>query len=142
VFDREAFEERVAVMEFDGGLSRAEAERLAALDVAGVALDEFSFWWRLEFPNGEQREIFVPSGDTRAEMLRRYPSALRAYPFMLEVVEPDAALTEGEERVIRAWLAAIGETDPTTIAEVIEGCQNNRDRRNYFLGRAKEKNGT
>lgn len=28
--DREAFEERAAIMEFDGALSRAEAERLAA----------------------------------------------------------------------------------------------------------------
>ncbi len=28
-FDAEAFEERAAIMEFDGGLSRAEAERLA-----------------------------------------------------------------------------------------------------------------
>jgi hypothetical protein len=28
--DREAFEERSAIMEFDGGLSRAVAERLAA----------------------------------------------------------------------------------------------------------------
>ena len=28
---RELFEERAAIMEFDGGLSRAEAERLAAL---------------------------------------------------------------------------------------------------------------
>ena len=28
--DREAFEERAAIMEFDGGLSRSEAERLAA----------------------------------------------------------------------------------------------------------------
>lgn len=28
--DREAFEEQAAIMEFDGGLSRAEAERLAA----------------------------------------------------------------------------------------------------------------
>ena len=28
---REAFEERAAIMEFDGGLTRAEAERLALL---------------------------------------------------------------------------------------------------------------
>ena len=28
--DREAFEERAAIMEFDGGLSRSEAERLTA----------------------------------------------------------------------------------------------------------------
>lgn len=29
-FDRDAFEERAAIMEFDGGLSRFEAETLAA----------------------------------------------------------------------------------------------------------------
>jgi hypothetical protein len=29
--DREAFEERAAMMEFDGGLTRAEAERMSAL---------------------------------------------------------------------------------------------------------------
>ena len=34
---REAFEERAAIMEFDGGLSRAEAERLAA-ESLGVEL--------------------------------------------------------------------------------------------------------
>lgn len=30
-FDREAFEERAAIMEIDGGLTRHEAERLAAM---------------------------------------------------------------------------------------------------------------
>jgi hypothetical protein len=30
-FDREAFDERAAIMEFDGGMSRAEAEAAAAL---------------------------------------------------------------------------------------------------------------
>lgn len=32
---RELFEERAAIMEYDGGLPRAEAERLAWLDVGG-----------------------------------------------------------------------------------------------------------
>jgi hypothetical protein len=32
----EAFEERAAIMEFDGGLSREEAERAALLDVGGA----------------------------------------------------------------------------------------------------------
>lgn len=35
--DHEAFEDRAAIMEFDGGLSRAEAERLAA-ESLGVAV--------------------------------------------------------------------------------------------------------
>jgi hypothetical protein len=35
-FDREAFEERAAIMEFDGGLPRAEAEA-AALALLGAS---------------------------------------------------------------------------------------------------------
>ena len=31
-FDREAYEERAAVMEFDGGLPREQAQRLAAME--------------------------------------------------------------------------------------------------------------
>lgn len=31
-FDREAYEERAAIMEFDGGLPREQAERLAAFE--------------------------------------------------------------------------------------------------------------
>lgn len=38
-FDREAFEERAAIMEFDGGLSRTESERLA-LSTDGANLKE------------------------------------------------------------------------------------------------------
>lgn len=36
--DREAFEERAAIMEFDGGLTRAEAERLALLERHGATV--------------------------------------------------------------------------------------------------------
>ena len=32
-FDREAFEERAAIREFDGGYTRQEAERLAMIDL-------------------------------------------------------------------------------------------------------------
>ena len=34
-FDAEAFEERAAIIEFEGGLSRAAAERLARADCGG-----------------------------------------------------------------------------------------------------------
>lgn len=34
--DREAFEERAAIMEFDGGLTRAVAERLAMIGPGGL----------------------------------------------------------------------------------------------------------
>jgi len=37
---REAYEERAAIMEFDGGLSREDAEYLAMQDVVGKKADE------------------------------------------------------------------------------------------------------
>ena len=41
LFDAEAFEERAAIIEFEGGLSRTEAERLALAD---VAMRKFRWW--------------------------------------------------------------------------------------------------
>jgi len=41
-----------------------------------------------------------------------------------------------EETAIRAWLAQIEETDPATIAGVIEQSQRDAEARNYFIGRA------
>lgn len=46
------------------------------------------------------------------------------------------ALPADEETRIRAWLAAIGETDPDVITEVINGCRRDADVRAYFLWRA------
>jgi hypothetical protein len=45
-------------------------------------------------------------------------------------------LTASEETAIRAWLALIEETDPATIAKVIEQCQRDADARDYFTRRA------
>ncbi len=47
-----------------------------------------------------------------------------------------APITADDEAAIRGWLARIGETDPVTIAEVIDGCRRDADARDYFLGRA------
>ncbi len=37
---REAYEERAAILEFDAGMSRADAEKMAALDVAVAMLEQ------------------------------------------------------------------------------------------------------
>lgn len=50
--------------------------------------------------------------------------------------QPSAPLTANDEIAIRAWLALIEETDPATIAEVINRCQRDADARDYFTGRA------
>jgi hypothetical protein len=45
-------------------------------------------------------------------------------------------MTAREEMAIRAWLALIEETDPVTIAEVIDQCRRDADAREYFTWRA------
>jgi len=47
-----------------------------------------------------------------------------------------AHLAAEDESAIRAWLALIEETDPATIAEVIDQCQRDADARDYFTERA------
>jgi len=48
------------------------------------------------------------------------------------------ALTAEDEALIRRWLARIEETDPVTIAAVIEQCLNDAAAMSYFLERAAE----
>jgi len=51
---------------------------------------------------------------------------------------PISELTLDEESHIRAWLAYIDETDPATIADVLNDCQKDREARQYFLKRSEE----
>jgi len=79
-FDAELFEERAAVIEHEGCLSRDEAERLARAEQARCGV---SNWWRLRFPSGAVREHFIPSGDTRESILMAHPGAVDPEPFEL-----------------------------------------------------------
>ncbi|MFN7537356.1 MAG: hypothetical protein ACK5QN_06650 [Burkholderiales bacterium] len=54
----------------------------------------------------------------------------------LTIPQPLARMTGEQESAIRAWLALIEETDPATIAGVIDQCQRDADVRSYFSGRA------
>jgi hypothetical protein len=71
-----------------------------------------------------------------ADILEWYSDALAAEPFTPTVRQPSAPLSAEEEAAIRAWLALIEETDPATIAAVIDHCQRDADARDYFTGRA------
>lgn len=45
-------------------------------------------------------------------------------------------MTAEQETAIRAWLVAIGETDPVIIADVLAKCQRDLEALAYFVGRA------
>jgi hypothetical protein len=58
-FDREAFEERAAILEFDGGMVRADAEAAAAV-ICGEALDiERHCWPHTEAMNTAEIDAFT-----------------------------------------------------------------------------------
>ena len=94
------------------------------------------FWrWSIHFSGRDPLEVSFSPTATHAEALTWYPGAVAAEP-VPDSRPPAGTLNGDEEAMIRGWLADIGETDPDTIHEVIEGCRTNFDARGYFLGRA------
>lgn len=61
MFDRDAWEERAAIMEFDGGLSRFEAETLAA------KAQGLTRWQAIEGARNEDRKRNPAIGGDRGE---------------------------------------------------------------------------
>ena len=74
---------------------------------------------------------------SRAEVEGWYPEAAGAEPVLDLRGDALPALTGEDESNILAWLDAIGETDPVTRGEVIDGCRAKAETRDYFAGRAK-----
>ncbi len=56
-------------------------------------------------------------------------------------IERTDPLDATEAQLLRAWLAHINETDPATIAQVLDQCRNDQEAKLYFLKRAGEIHG-
>lgn len=97
-----------------------------------------SRWWRIRYHGRDPVEVACCPEATHADLLEWHPVAIAAEPFEPSIRRPSVSMTDGEANVIRARLASIGETDQVTIDEVLEGCRNNSEARDYFLRRAGE----
>jgi hypothetical protein len=93
-------------------------------------------FWLLHFADREPLAVAFTPAASHAEALASYPSALAAEPIEPGRRQPGAPLAGDQETEIRSWLAAIGETDQETIAEVLTRCRQDEDARRYFLDRA------
>lgn len=116
----EAHEERAAILEFDAGLEREQAERKA---------------WRCLFRDGTLATIYPDPPMSRRDMLERYPALQDLEP--LPPVEPTGELSRQDEAHLRAWLALVGETDDRIICAVLEQCAADSNALRYYLDRAK-----
>jgi hypothetical protein len=133
---REIFEERSGILEFDGGLPRDEAERLAERQVQGRGT-ETSWRWLIHFVDRDPMEVTCSPEASHAEILAWYPSAVAAEPVTLTARPSGPAMTPAEESAIRGWLARIREDDPAIVTEVIERCLRGAETRYYFIGVSK-----
>lgn len=97
--------------------------------------------WLLHFPDREPLTVTVTFSppSTHAEVLDAYPAALvAAEPIESGRRHHDTPLAGDQEAAVLAWLSEIGETDETTIADVLTLCRQDEEARRYFLGRAVE----
>jgi len=91
----------------------------------------------IHYPDRDPVEVACFPGATHAEIMERHPDAIAAEPFTPHTRRPASPLSAEDEAAIRAWLAAIDETDPESIADVIERCRQDADARDYFTGQAR-----
>ena len=114
----------------------SKAEIIEALKAAHPATAHR--WWVIHYPDRDPVEVACYPGATHAEIMERRPDAIAAEPFTPTVRRPASPLSAEDEAAIRAWLAAIDETDPESVADVIERCRQDQDARDYYVGRAAE----
>ena len=96
-----------------------------------------SCWWLVHYPDREPLQLACRPAASLAEILARQPDAIAAEPFEPIIRLPTSLLNADDEAAIRAWLAAIDETDPEIIADVLNQCRTDMDAQDYFVGRTR-----
>lgn len=116
------------------------AERIASRNPTSKAgaseMAITSHWWLLHTSECDPVEVGCFPDATWDEILERHPDATAAEPLMPAFRKQTFTITADEEQAVRAWLAQINETDPATIADVLERCRNDKEAGAYFLRRA------
>jgi len=108
-------------------------EIIEVLSIGASCTETSSRWWLIHYPDRDPVKVACYPETTHAEMRKRYSNAVAAEPFTPIIRQPPAPLIVSEETAIRAWLVQIEETDPATIAEVIDRCQTDADAREFYL---------
>lgn len=94
--------------------------------------------WLLHFSDRNPLTVDFSPPATHAKVLVSYPSALAAEPIEAGRRQPATMLAGKQETAVVAWLEGIGESDESTVGDVIAQCRHDEDARQYFLGRAGE----
>ena len=140
---REKHADKVATATPATFATQAWGERRTVASVATVTVAKSpqrqtaSRWWLIHFANRDPAQVVCYPETTHAEMMKQYSDAIAVEPFTPVLRQPSAPMIVSEETAIRALLVQIEETDPATIAEVINQCQRDADAREFYLGLAR-----
>ena len=96
------------------------------------SLTEFSFWWRVHFPDGRAVEVSSTPQHNLTSIQASYPAAIRWEPFTPEVITPDRPMTTDEVTAIRRYCLA-EDCQPDEVANILNQCQRDADARAWFL---------
>lgn len=111
--------------------------KAAIIEELTVMASTTSRWWLIHYPDREPMQVACCPDESHSGIMQAYPDAVAAEPFTPTPTKPSGPITPRDEAAIRAWLAAIGETDAATIADVIDGCHKDADARAYFIRMAR-----
>jgi len=124
----------------------ATQKRLASQTVASVATvavadspartDEARRLWSIVDADGRCWSVSYCPPASAAEVRELWPDALSIEPE--DEPEPTGTLDPADEARVCGWLAAIGETDPQCVGEVLAKCAANDTAMDFYLRRAEE----
>ena len=115
----------------------ANPKKEKAAPSANVGADDTTsaFWrWLIHFTDRNPLTVGFSPALNQREVLALYPAAVAVEPLRDSIGDGSPARSDGAADP--GWLAAIGETDPVTIGEVIDRCRSDVEARAYFIGRA------
>jgi len=92
--------------------------------------------WRIHFKDRKPVDVYIFPGATHAEVLSIWPDATKVETFDPFAAPPVVPVTPEQEKMIRRWLALIGETNQDLIDKVIARCRRDVDARDYFTQQA------
>lgn len=111
--------------------------KAATVTVATATNEKIACYrWLLHFGDRNPMEVSFSPPASHSEVFASYPDALAVKPIEAGRREAGGVLAGNQEATILTRLAQIGETDETTLDEVLKHCRRNEDGRDYFVARA------
>lgn len=105
-------------------------------EIESICTETAHWAWLVRYPNGAAFRCHFTPEQTRSQVKAAHPQAISVEP-LPEQTEPMTPLHSKDERAVRDWLAAIGESDHALIDEYLDRSRRDPAALAYALCRAR-----